>query len=580
MAPSIPSQPFLDGHGIFQNRTTKADIPGQPFTQPISKTELGKVGGFLRDSITAPETDSGSKDDDELGDDNDGEGHRISGKHIDFRKAVIKSGFQAARKEFEDCQILSKTGSQGATFLHVALNPQGFEPKLFEAIKYVMDQFPDLYTKTHKEANKRTMVHVALLKSRAKSKPDPSRTYWLMENYPEKVAHILKGPSSSPSLLEDFMPVFLARPQQTLFSHLFGTPGSPENRPEPDWQPPNDGKNGKTLLQLAAEYTSDKPPVESGQNRAVTATEPSEGEVQTATRSASQPAIVTEDPKLGTELDWQLQVVRRVYDLWPKDLTADIGNENIRAVYPSPYRCRRLTLGKNKTGATVQDDKICMFLKDHIMHLPDSENIISQLGPDADGTYMTPLALIQNLYLMHTYPADLEIQLDLSEVPKMQTTTEIQALLERLKLQNILQYVVIPGTLFLSEDEVARASSADNDDDQGKGIARQGFKKIFEALQKKAVKKIIKLVVEDDEGVPHSDEVLEALRAFDIEIEDWDWRRVDISTEVLLQAAPKVKKLNLYSNGNPAVLHSWSGTDGLVLLPEVYIPAMNVRSRV
>jgi hypothetical protein len=67
---------------------------------------------------------------------------------------------------------------------------------------------------------------------------------------------------------------------------------------------------------------------------------------------------------------------------------------------------------------------------------------------------------------------------------------------------------------------------------------------------------------------PHSDEAIEqALSGFDVE--DWDWKKVNICSETIRTVAPNVRYVCLYTDGNNAVLREWSATDGLVLLKEV-----------
>lgn len=75
----------------------------------------------------------------------------------------------------------------------------------------------------------------------------------------------------------------------------------------------------------------------------------------------------------------------------------------------------------------------------------------------------------------------------------------------------------------------------------------------------------------DDPGYQsHGDEVIErALKPF--QVSTWNWKRYEICSSTILAAAPKVKKVYLYSRGNGAVLWGWSGADGLNRLLEVHI---------
>lgn len=86
------------------------------------------------------------------------------------------------------------------------------------------------------------------------------------------------------------------------------------------------------------------------------------------------------------------------------------------------------------------------------------------------------------------------------------------------------------------------------------------------------VKKVFEVMVEDlsySEKGPHSDRaIVECLK--ELKVETWDWRRMDIPTEVIAEAAGEhVKTLFLYCSGLKAVLQSWSDTKGLVNLKSV-----------
>lgn len=75
-------------------------------------------------------------------------------------------------------------------------------------------------------------------------------------------------------------------------------------------------------------------------------------------------------------------------------------------------------------------------------------------------------------------------------------------------------------------------------------------------------------MVVDDGDISHSDEVIEeALRRFQVEV--WDWKKLDISSETIFQAAENVKEISLYSTGNNAVLMGWYSDEGLKKFPKV-----------
>ncbi|PNP43518.1 hypothetical protein TGAMA5MH_04490 [Trichoderma gamsii] len=83
------------------------------------------------------------------------------------------------------------------------------------------------------------------------------------------------------------------------------------------------------------------------------------------------------------------------------------------------------------------------------------------------------------------------------------------------------------------------------------------------------VKKVFEVMVDDfgDEKTrPHSDKaIIESLKGLQVEI--WDWARLDIPTEVIYQAAgDHVKTVYLYCSGLKVVLEAWADKNGLARL--------------
>ncbi|KAF8539481.1 hypothetical protein BDD12DRAFT_882254 [Trichophaea hybrida] len=108
------------------------------------------------------------------------------------------------------------------------------------------------------------------------------------------------------------------------------------------------------------------------------------------------------------------------------------------------------------------------------------------------------------------------VELEFSSYPAPETG--LRSLIKGLKFENILQYVEIPRNLFPGEDK--EANSTNDVVNNESGLARKEFKMVFDVLGKKGVQKIIDLIVDDDEDTPHSDEVIEELKQF--EIGEWD----------------------------------------------------------
>jgi hypothetical protein len=94
---------------------------------------------------------------------------------------------------------------------------------------------------------------------------------------------------------------------------------------------------------------------------------------------------------------------------------------------------------------------------------------------------------------------------------------------------------------------------------------RTDMKIIFKWLRENGVQMIVKVMVIDD-GVPsHSDSAIEeALGGFDVQV--WDWKKVDICSEVICNSTKVVKEISLYSSGNNAVLMGWASPEGFINL--------------
>lgn len=86
---------------------------------------------------------------------------------------------------------------------------------------------------------------------------------------------------------------------------------------------------------------------------------------------------------------------------------------------------------------------------------------------------------------------------------------------------------------------------------------------IFDWLQRAGVKRVLDVSVEDMEEPPHSDDVIFACLG-KLQVEIWNWKRPDISSELIFRAAgDSVKVVHLHCSGLESVLRSWSAPDGL-----------------
>ncbi|PNP54420.1 hypothetical protein FNYG_15630 [Fusarium nygamai] len=84
---------------------------------------------------------------------------------------------------------------------------------------------------------------------------------------------------------------------------------------------------------------------------------------------------------------------------------------------------------------------------------------------------------------------------------------------------------------------------------------------IFKWLWKNGVREIIKVIVIDDQNPPHADAaIVEALYGF--KVVEWDWKRVDLCSDVIYESSTDICEVLMYSSGNNAVLMGWASAEG------------------
>lgn len=107
------------------------------------------------------------------------------------------------------------------------------------------------------------------------------------------------------------------------------------------------------------------------------------------------------------------------------------------------------------------------------------------------------------------------------------------------------------------------------------GTGRRDMAPFFNWLWVCGVRNIIKVSVEDRNGISHNDEVIEqALARFDIEVLDWRKEDLDPRTIQTASSQSNLRELHLQWSGNNAILRAWSEPDGLVKiasLSRIYI---------
>ena len=101
---------------------------------------------------------------------------------------------------------------------------------------------------------------------------------------------------------------------------------------------------------------------------------------------------------------------------------------------------------------------------------------------------------------------------------------------------------------------------------------------ILSWLRQKGVKRILKLIVPDCRVNPLDEDKI-SICLKDFEVEQLDWRRLDLGIEPLLSLGHTLSALHLYSSGNWAVLSHWVSNGGLERLEKVYIPVFRLDSQ-
>jgi len=104
---------------------------------------------------------------------------------------------------------------------------------------------------------------------------------------------------------------------------------------------------------------------------------------------------------------------------------------------------------------------------------------------------------------------------------------------------------------------------------------------LFKWLRKERnVKTILQVIVDDLQAPAHSDEAIEAALE-GMGVERWEWRKLDLCSEVICTVAPQSREVHLYWSGNNAVLRGWSEPDGLAKLKhlqKIYLTIQQVRN--
>ncbi|KAK0648271.1 hypothetical protein B0T16DRAFT_444377 [Cercophora newfieldiana] len=156
------------------------------------------------------------------------------------------------------------------------------------------------------------------------------------------------------------------------------------------------------------------------------------------------------------------------------------------------------------------------------------------------------------------------IEFDLGGLPHANISVDyLERLSKHLRFERILKYVALPKLTMEAETNVVRRKSrfqAEKRTAQRRGLS--DLVEVFKWLRRHNVEQIVKVMVIDDSDPAHSDAAIEeALKDFKIEV--WDWKRVDLCTDVIAESSKCIREVSLYSSGNKSVLMGWASEEGL-----------------
>ncbi|KAI1320047.1 peptidase S8/S53 domain-containing protein [Xylariaceae sp. FL0255] len=153
------------------------------------------------------------------------------------------------------------------------------------------------------------------------------------------------------------------------------------------------------------------------------------------------------------------------------------------------------------------------------------------------------------------------IEFDLGGMPNdIISQAYLDQLALHLKFESILKYVALPALSVERSSSSNKIVPQSRESNHPRGLS--DLVAVLEWLWRNGVREIIKVMVIDDRERPHADTaIVEALYAF--KAEEWDWKGVDLCSDVIYKGSPTVREASLYCSGNNAVLMGWASAEGL-----------------
>ncbi|KAK8103407.1 uncharacterized protein PG998_010440 [Apiospora kogelbergensis] len=164
---------------------------------------------------------------------------------------------------------------------------------------------------------------------------------------------------------------------------------------------------------------------------------------------------------------------------------------------------------------------------------------------------------------------DKQINFDLTSLEMDFSTLsegQIKQGLQHQEFENVLQYVAIPQLRVEKDADLPRSEPGQRPTKPSSSIGsgRTDLQIIFNWLKdEKKVKKVFRVIVDDLEEPSHQDEAVESCLKDIQGVETWDWKKFDLSPDIILNAARHAKVVNLYWSGRNIALRAWSEERGL-----------------
>ncbi|CAI7570067.1 unnamed protein product [Penicillium glandicola] len=152
---------------------------------------------------------------------------------------------------------------------------------------------------------------------------------------------------------------------------------------------------------------------------------------------------------------------------------------------------------------------------------------------------------------------------DLWGLPQTNVSLEFLRNLEGfLRFEVHLKYVALPRLSIAEDPETLQQWRESGTGKEMEGKSINDLCRVFKWLRERGVESISRINVIDNKEPSHSDGAIEdCVRGFDVR--EWNWYKVDLCCDVIINTSPKVREVILYSSGRNAVLVGWSSQDGL-----------------